>query len=493
MDLRVINKIIKHRIFCKYSEIFFIIISIILFLGISYYEIYDVIPWEDEVMYLDPVANLYFNGNYSSNAWAFQKSDEFWACNVPLYSLPLYYWIKIFDFGLVQARMFNIVMVAFSALLFWLFSKYSNLIKSSFRRVILFVSLLCSDSIIFISICGRYDSIALLLLTFFLYIVTINNKYKRLLLFLIGLLLPIGGLQLVAMYAIIGLITFLVFKKQYLHEFILVSSGLLIGFISLFAFYLSKGVLSTFIYSTFGSQHTISGQFGQLVIQNDQAGLARYTDFFRMFVADQTLAVLIIISIFFFLLSLKDKIIYSHKATLFFLFSGLFIPIGMFILGKFPIYYTWMAVIPLLIFIFSDRVYMVLQNLNIFIKISIYVAIVIMIIMMSSYRNLFSIENWSRSHLRETEIEYFNKYFNDDDWVYSDYKYYYKLKPRVDMLFTPNYTGSQLLPSYPEDEKRRINKLFIKKDDLDETLNKIGGVWTSTLISYDNYLIYERE
>lgn len=448
-------------------------------------------PWEDEIMLLDPAANLYFKGEFTSTAWAFQKSDEFWACNTPLYSGSLFFWIKIFGYGILQVRMFNVFLITISAILIWLLLKRTSFITSPFRRIVFYISFVFAHGISFICGSGRYDSISILLFSLALYILSIKKYFPRsILLFFVGFLFPIGGLQLIAMTMIIGITAILFFKQKVFKELIYIGSGIFIGIISLLTFYFSKGVLSTFFFSTFGSQHTISGQIGQFLIQNDQDGFVRYSDFFRIFTTDQTLLVLIPICIVIFIVSLKENAIYSNKPILFFLVLGLFMPIGMFVLGKFPLYYSWMAIIPLLIFIFSDRVSIVIQNYNLIFRMVIYTSIIFMIAV-GRPAKLFSFENNIKG--REIDIEYFNQNFNKKDEVYSDFRYYYELKPRVGMLYTPNYTGSQLLPNYPEAEKVRINKLFIQMSNLDRAVNKIGGEWRQIDFNYGEYFIFERE
>src|SRR5690349_18811487 len=52
--------------------------------------------WIDEVMYSDPAVNLHLGNGFTSTAWYAQSSNEFLAGNVPLHSLLLCAWIKLF-------------------------------------------------------------------------------------------------------------------------------------------------------------------------------------------------------------------------------------------------------------------------------------------------------------------------------------------------------------------------------------------------------------
>ncbi|MGZ3472339.1 MAG: hypothetical protein ACXVA6_20420, partial [Isosphaeraceae bacterium] len=53
--------------------------------------------WQDEVMFTDPAANLYFGQGFTTSAW-FQSRGTLFAGNSPLYSLCLYPWIRVFGF-----------------------------------------------------------------------------------------------------------------------------------------------------------------------------------------------------------------------------------------------------------------------------------------------------------------------------------------------------------------------------------------------------------
>lgn len=45
----------------------------------------------DEVTYSDPAINLYLEKGFTSTAWFAQTASEFWAGNVPLHPILLYF------------------------------------------------------------------------------------------------------------------------------------------------------------------------------------------------------------------------------------------------------------------------------------------------------------------------------------------------------------------------------------------------------------------
>src|SRR2546422_11523965 len=75
--------------------------------------------WIDEVMYSDPAVNLYLGNGFTSSAWYAQPSTEFWAGNVPLHTLLLYLWLKLFGFSILSVRSLNCVYMTACCWLLW--------------------------------------------------------------------------------------------------------------------------------------------------------------------------------------------------------------------------------------------------------------------------------------------------------------------------------------------------------------------------------------
>jgi hypothetical protein len=91
--------------------------------------------FNDEPPYTDAAANLYFGKGFVSTLWG-QDRHAFWSGNVPLYQGALYLGFKLFGFGLKEARWTNAILLSASALMIWLASKRSLLLRHPVSRLI---------------------------------------------------------------------------------------------------------------------------------------------------------------------------------------------------------------------------------------------------------------------------------------------------------------------------------------------------------------------
>lgn len=120
------------------------------------------VPWTDEALFLDPAANWFFDGRFTSSLWPTQRFGEFWISNAPLYSLILAGWLKLFGFGLLPSRALN---MAWQAVLIWLCLWWADR-RLTFRPtqlVLLALLLALPNSAAFMARSGRYDMMACLL------------------------------------------------------------------------------------------------------------------------------------------------------------------------------------------------------------------------------------------------------------------------------------------------------------------------------------------
>ncbi len=88
MKVSLIEQFGKGKSTAKDLEV--IILSILLFIFllirlVQAFRLTNLNAWQDQVMFVDPAANLYFGNGLTSSTWFAQTKDKFWAGYPPLY------------------------------------------------------------------------------------------------------------------------------------------------------------------------------------------------------------------------------------------------------------------------------------------------------------------------------------------------------------------------------------------------------------------------
>lgn len=291
--------------------------------------------WVDEVAYSDPSINFVLDGDFTSTAWSTQGPDEVWAGNVPLHQFLLIGWLEVFGISPTSVRSINYIFVVVGVMFLWLLMHNKNLSSPIFRLVAV-VLLLCGQGITFSYRSGRPDMIGFLLVCAGAAALLLKGRTRYGLLTCIGALIPWAGLQFVPYTALLcGCIIFWD-RKLFLRTSLSVAGGGIAGTVGLFVFFKLNSVWSDFVQSV--ALHTAAG--GSV---NTFNGLQIYT-------GDLSYLVVLLSSLFLIFLHL----LYSNSEDikpefLYGLLVAVFSPIILFVLGKYPRYYTWMAYIPVVL------------------------------------------------------------------------------------------------------------------------------------------------
>jgi hypothetical protein len=204
----------------------------------------------DEVLYTDPSANLYFGNGFTSTGWYAQSGDQFWAGNVPLHQVFLYYWIRIFGFSPISVRSINYIYMAAVAIIIWLSTIRLDLIKKQISRLALVFLILTDYGITYSYRSGRPDIICVLLCSLIFLSYSIRNKlFRYISISILSVLFPFAGLQLVIYSFALGTVLVCFLKREILKEFLIVQFSSLFGFLMLISLYIDKGVLKAFFFS----------------------------------------------------------------------------------------------------------------------------------------------------------------------------------------------------------------------------------------------------
>lgn len=459
-----------------------------LCIGISFALQQHFYPWLDEAQFLDPAANLYFGNGWTSTAWPYQARTEFWAGNAPLFSCLMYIWIKTFGFGISQMRSLNYFLIVIAGWLILVGVRRFGIIRCVANRLLLAATLFTGYGITFCYWSARYDILALLLASFgFLACTIARERLRNFLVFVIGFLVPLSGVQLVAYSVVMVIFIYISSNRSVLRQLKMLGYGIGLGFIVLTSVFAANGVLKKFAIATLGSQHLITGQIAQFALQGDQKGIARIWSFPMIFVTDASFAILSAIMIIVWghlkLAGLQKN---SMGVTRFGFLAVLVIPGGLFALGKFPVYYTWMAYIPVAIcLVASLEIAELRSSMRVLVKLGIAAACLVGMPRL--------IVNALERPSYATVIEPINDAIKEGDWVYADNSAYFACRERVKkgFVYIADYGHTSVIPGIPEVE--RLNKLAVKPDRFSRLLNEVGGHWRLASGSADSLIaVYER-
>jgi hypothetical protein len=172
-------------------------------------------PWVDEVSYTDPAASLALEGKFASTLWG-QQGVPLWIGNVPLHQLALAGFFKVFGFSCRVARSANVIYYTLATILICQIVRSNNLIQTRRGRWIFLLVLLGGTGLTAIFRNGRYDAIGMLL--YFLWVFcSIHSLRHPLMLLGAGLavaLIPAAGLALAPLLLLSGLTALFLWRWQ---------------------------------------------------------------------------------------------------------------------------------------------------------------------------------------------------------------------------------------------------------------------------------------
>jgi len=416
--------------------------------------------WIDEVMYSDPAVNLFLGNGFTSSAWYIQHAGEFWAGNVPLHSLLLCGWMKLFGFSILAVRSINYVYLIGGCLLLWRACLRLNLVATSRARLLLLGLVAGGYSVIFSYRSGRPDCLALLVVCAFIYAHSLERRWRRnLVYFLLGLLSPWVGLQLLPLLAVGGILLLFYLGWNFLPQLGAAYGGVAVGLATLVSFYVSHGVFGQFLKSI--RQHTAVGLFQMLA-----RGEFRHSN---LIPKDFSFMILFLLAV---ALAVRQFRRGTFKSALSFgLVYSIALSITLVLSGKFPTYYGWMTYLPLSLCVCAAlaqaRPDGALPRLS---GILLAAAIGVGVLLNAAT----AAYDWKDRDYANVE-KLVRENVTGSDWMYGEFSTYYAAKGRVARTFMPMY-----LPSFLPDEKERVTVLLVAPKDLEEVTNVIGGNWVST-------------
>lgn len=286
-------------------------------------------------MFLDPAANFAEGRGFQSTFWAWQSPEKIFTANAPLYPLILAGWIKIgaVEPGWVRSLNFFLAMGMVAILGLILAALIEKPEDRPWKLGLFYFLALGWGSIAFSYRSGRYDMLCGCLLALVAYGVARGSRIGLGLAALFAFLCPWAGLQTMVVLGLGILVAGLIWKKQSLVPGAVVGMAAGSGLFTLLFWAWAVGGLETFVESVRSLGGRVPSSLTAFWIGN-----------FRW---DWALALAAC-------LGLSAGCFSSLRPIqLWALGMGTLLPVVFSMLGKYPIYYSYLAILPLL-FVFCS-------------------------------------------------------------------------------------------------------------------------------------------
>ena len=426
--------------------------------------------WNDEGMYTDPPANLYFGQGFTSTAWA-QTRGEYWVVNSPLYPFLLFAWFKLAGFGMFQVRLLDYLLWSGAVALICVAVQRARLIRSPAALATLATLLFSGYALVFSYRSARYDPLILLVLALCFLAFTIPKPgARRLAIFFSAALFLPTALTIGPFAAAFGILMFLVAGRRFFLDLCSLAAGLAAGFAALAAYLHAMGMWETYRRITvYYSQGYSQGYF-----QADKPlWQQKLSAFPHKLIQDPTTVILLLALL-----------------TLFFLYRNKMNPTGrrLVVLGTatffvapalaqaaytYQIYHCWEIFIPLAICLLSLLELPILPD-QAKKNCLLLLALTIFILGLGLRLGLEATDIAGRDY---SKVEAFvGRTIHPSDVVMADFQAFYPLhKMKVTTYYYPPY-----LDIIQPREGDTINCLIINPGWLDAIREKIGGKWIAT-------------
>ena len=334
-------------------------------------------PWIDEVMMLDTAYNMAVHGSWETTAWYRVVGQYPVSTYPPLFQILATVWIWLFGSSLVTVRSMNLtIMFVLGGCCLQLMKRY-GLQLTTWMTALFTMMLWSTCEMAWMYRNGRPDMLCALVLVFTIlsadHYLMVKSTSARISVITASALLLCSGIQAAVCLIALWLFSFIVAKgrrKESIRLLILLTTGILLGLLLVALFMLVNGRLVAFISSIIQYSATLSGialavlpwvgdMFGfnsepytQKLLELSTASslserLASIAEY-RSFLVLSIVALVAYVSCF--RNNLKELM--RNKGFLM-LLCALYVPFIMTLAGRYPIYYRWMAFLPLVVAIMS--------------------------------------------------------------------------------------------------------------------------------------------
>jgi hypothetical protein len=409
------------------------------------------LPWQDEDVFTDVAVNLATGRGFISsvNMCGEPSIDHFWSCNAPMFPFLLGQWIKVFGFKILAVRSLNYVLISICVFVLWYAVRRLAIIPRAPQRLLFVALLMTGYGMGFIYRSARYDCLGLLLFSLALLVYSLRSTPLRVgVIALLGALLPLAGIQLVLFSGLLCALMVGFLRSRVLIEVIALGGGIVVGSAALLSLFHEKGVLANFLRALFGERN----------------GRLQYVG------KDPSFMILLVVCILLIIQQSLRRDFRLNSPLGIGLACSVLIPAGMLILGKFPIYYSWMAYVPLAMCVSAAISDSTLTPSPLF---SLGRAGLFLVCTIGLPVQLASaVYYWNGRDSAKIEA-LVRKNLNHDDWVYTQYSGYFAVREMTPYVFIPF-----VIPDRYHD---KITVLVVSPNDFDTYAHGIiGGEWRDT-------------
>lgn len=491
LDLKLLIMNINRNPFLEGALASLIALSFV-YIALFFYQIFP--PWIDEVMFIDPAVNFAQSKGFVSSAWPYQNSREFFLGNAPLYSFITGLWFKVFGFGLIESRVLNYLFISLAVIVIWYTLYRSSWVEQPVHRLLAVLVMLAGNGLFHSYYSARYDGIGILIAAICYFAMYSDiNKPKRALIILMGILIPFAGFHLVVVCGILGIISVYIYRSMDA-RLVTLAIGVVIGLGLLFGLAAYNGLLEKFILITFGSQHTVSGQLGKAVMTGDFTQvLNKLLNILNVFTTDKSF-LLILLGLLSGLIFVKnnEKKYFPRSEIETRIGMLIIMPLCLFIIGKFPHYYSWIVFIPAVLFILQWLERSIKFNINLYRYVLTFTIVAAVWFGLPLQLNL-RLESYNDYSYQKFEKNIKSELKNGDV-VYADFESYFPARSIASQVFVKSYGKTKFVDGIPENSD--INVLIIDSKTLDEVSALIPGNWIAGNLyqsSKKTLTIYRRE
>lgn len=439
------------------------------------------LPWGDEMQLVDPGANLYFGNGFTSSVFPFQRPYEFFLGNAPGFSLLLSIWFHLFGFGLIQARALSYACIAVAIVIVWWTMIRTAPKMPSWLRLTACVTAFTGIGITGNIWAARYDALGIMIISLVCFAWSFENRRAALLLtFPLGAAIFLSGFQWVFAIGIISLPIAILWGKQFLRRLRALWTGLAAGALGWFVVLFFFASPKKFLMIMFGSQLSIVGQVGQLIVQGDSGVVERFGSWRQTLVQDPGLIMMTVLalSLLFLWLQIQRNLDAesANRLAIFGFWLLIIMPVAVYIFHAYPIYYTSMSFIPAVIisaYVISDLQGKIRAGAYVSFSLvaiaSSYLGIVTMAMERVSDRTSFGYKEFEPAVRKEIA---------KGEPVYADPAAYFAARSISGRVYAHTYGNSSLVSGVPE--RGSIFLMIVERKHLDDAMARLGGKWSVT-------------